>query len=109
MKIVVADDHPVILDGIRNLIASNLPWEIYLCSDVYTARTSIADNVPDIVFSDVCMPGGCIVETIGRLRKQGLYFQTIFFSAHLTDATVRSSLVLRLNPNDIRSAISFHL
>ena len=58
-KVVIVDDEPIIVEGLTKVIK----WEEYECSVVGTASNGIEgigliDQVnPDIIFSDIAMPG----------------------------------------------------
>ena len=58
-KVVIIDDEPIIVEGLSRL----LPWEQYHCSIAATACNGkeglevIRRERPDILFSDICMPG----------------------------------------------------
>lgn len=57
-KVVIIDDEPVIVDGLKKII----PWSKYNCDVVETASDGrdgieiIKKNEPDIVFTDIRMP-----------------------------------------------------
>lgn len=58
-KVVIIDDEPIIVEGLSRL----LPWEKYNCRIAATACNGkeglevTRREKPDILFSDICMPG----------------------------------------------------
>ncbi len=58
-KVAIVDDEPVIVRGLTKMI----PWESYNCRVVGTAGDGqegmklIREQKPDILISDICMPG----------------------------------------------------
>lgn len=58
-KVVIIDDEPIIVEGITRTI----PWEKYQCTVVETAYDGIVgievirEQKPNIVFTDIAMPG----------------------------------------------------
>lgn len=58
-KVVIIDDEPIIVEG----LSKSIPWDKWECEVVGTAcngeegRELIERVNPDILFSDICMPG----------------------------------------------------
>lgn len=58
-RVAIIDDEPIIVEG----LSKSLPWEKWGCQVVATAengedgRTVIMEEKPDLLFSDICMPG----------------------------------------------------
>jgi len=66
LKVVIADDHPVLRGGIRSLLSSIEGYEVVAEASTGTgALDSILDNKPDIAILDVSMPelSGIVVAT----------------------------------------------
>lgn len=54
-KILLADDHPLVLEGLAKILASD--YEVLEpVSDGRTLLRSVADNQPDVVIADISMP-----------------------------------------------------
>jgi len=57
LRILVADDHPVVRLGLRALLSSNQGWEV--CGEASDGREAIEmykQLKPDVVILDICMP-----------------------------------------------------
>src|SRR5687767_7352982 len=69
IRVVVADDHPVVREGLRSFLSSRPGIEVV--GDAGSAD-EVVDAVrrhrPDVVLVDLMMPGGGI-EAIGRVRE----------------------------------------
>ena len=71
-KVVIVDDEPIIVEGLSRL----LPWEKYGCEVVGTAYNGneglemIRKDKPDVLFSDIAMPGMDGLTMIAALRSE---------------------------------------
>ena len=71
-KVVIVDDEPIIVEGLTKL----LPWEKYRCEVIGTACNgnegleTIRREKPDILFSDIAMPGLDGLGMIAALRSE---------------------------------------
>lgn len=71
-KVVIVDDEPIIVEGLSRL----LPWEKYGCEVVGTAYNGneglemIRKEKPDVLFSDIAMPGMDGLTMIAALRSE---------------------------------------
>lgn len=71
-KVVIIDDEPIIVEGLSRL----LPWEKYNCRIAATACNGkeglevIRREKPDILFSDICMPGLDGLSMIAALKVE---------------------------------------
>jgi CheY-like chemotaxis protein len=80
LRILVADDH----EGIRDCIVRVLRMEydvIAAVSDGDELVTAAIDLEPDVIVSDVCMPGVSGIEAQKRLQQQGVEIPFVFVSA----------------------------
>ena len=71
-KVVIIDDEPIIVEGLSRVIK----WDEYGCRLAGTAEngkeglTLIRKVKPDIVFSDIAMPGMDGLQMIAALRSE---------------------------------------
>ena len=83
-KIIMIDDEPWALKGIRNII----DWESYGFTDIQTfgnpieALEAIQKHCPDVVCTDVLMPGLSGLELIERCREMDVHPLFIVISAY---------------------------
>jgi two-component system response regulator YesN len=84
LKVLLADDEPVILRGLRKLI----PWDHYGLEIIGSVTNGVdllkstLENTPDIVISDICMPGMSGIDVIKHLNKSNRTTKFIFISAY---------------------------
>ena len=93
LRVVVADDHPLFLDGVRALVAAAPGLQV-----VGTASTgdelveAVSQADPDIVVTDLRMPGLPVVEAIRRLRAEHAQRNILVLTMHDEDALVEGAL-----------------
>ena len=84
LKLIIADDERVIRESISTLI----DWEhlgielVGLCSDGIEAYNMILDECPDIVLTDIRMPGMSGLELIERVAQTDLNIQFVLLSGY---------------------------
>lgn len=83
-RILLVDDHEIVREGIRTLIARSRPeWEI--CGearDGEEALEAVRNLKPDIVILDVTMPKMSGLEAAPRIAKLGLGCRVLMFTMH---------------------------
>jgi len=71
IRVVVADDHPVVREGLRSFLSSRPGIDVVgEAGSADEAVEVVAALRPDVVLVDLMMPGGGI-EAIGRIRDLG--------------------------------------
>jgi DNA-binding NarL/FixJ family response regulator len=71
MRILIADDHPLVRRGIAGMLSRETNWEI--CGEASDARETLeraAELRPDVVLLDVSMPDANGLETARLLRQR---------------------------------------
>jgi len=83
-RILIADDHDVVRQGIRSIITRFRPdWEI--CGEVTDGAAAIAavqNLIPDVIILDITMPVMSGVEAASRISKLGLPTRILIFTMH---------------------------
>ena len=81
MRILLADDHPMISTAIEALLR-NSPFEIVgMASTGEQAVQKVAELKPDILLLDLQMPGGTGMDVLRKLRSDGGRTLTCSFAA----------------------------
>ncbi|HHB1427534.1 TPA: response regulator [Serratia odorifera] len=75
IRVIIADDHPVFLLGLRAVLAS-LPEEYVIAGEAYDVESlfsMLASHPVDLLITDFSMPGGAAEDGVGmvsRIRAQ---------------------------------------
>jgi DNA-binding NarL/FixJ family response regulator len=83
-KILIVDDHQIVRQGVRTLLAEFRPeWEIVgEASNATEALSAINGLKPDVVVLDITMPGVSGLELTAQLRQMGLPNKILIFTMH---------------------------
>jgi two-component system, NarL family, nitrate/nitrite response regulator NarL len=84
-RILLADDHPLMLSGIDSLLAHTDYEVIARLTDGNTALAAILASRPDIALIDVSMPGLSGTQILRTLRSAGSAVKVVILTAHLDD------------------------
>lgn len=114
MKIVIADDHPLMLAGIRRVLEEADDFEIV--GEAHTGSQVlplVARTNPDVVLLDMRMPGldglGCLERIRIRYPKVKVVVLSVFANPEQIQAALKRGasgyIVKNINPLDLASAI----
>ncbi len=83
-RILIADDHEVLREGLKSLLAKSRPeWEI--CGEATNGDDAIRyvqELKPDLLILDITMPGLSGLEASQRIRKLGIRVPVLIFTTH---------------------------
>lgn len=83
-RILLVDDHEIVREGIRTLLAKSRPdWDV--CGEASNARDAldlVQTMEPDVVILDITMPGLSGLEAAHRMSKLGLSSRILIFTMH---------------------------
>ncbi|HUQ81704.1 MAG TPA: response regulator transcription factor [Gemmatimonadaceae bacterium] len=83
IRILVADDHAVVREGIRHVLAEQHGFDI--AGEAASAAEAVklaGECEPDVVVLDVSMPGGSGLEVIGDVRRAAPDARVLILSVH---------------------------
>jgi len=83
MRILLADDHPVVRRHVRNLLQSELGWEV--CGEAASGREAVvmtAAQRPDLVVLDLSMPELNGLEAAKLIHEQFPETEMIVLTMH---------------------------
>ena len=83
MRILLADDHPVVRRHVRNLLQSELGWEV--CGEASSGREAVvmtAAERPDLVVLDLSMPELNGLEAAKLIHEQFPETEMIVLTMH---------------------------
>jgi len=89
LRLVIADDHPIVLEGIAKVLEAEGDFELCAkCSNGVDALSAIREHRPDVAVLDIVMPGMSGLDALAHINSEGLDTKTIFLSANATDAHI---------------------
>ncbi|HZQ21604.1 MAG TPA: response regulator transcription factor [Terriglobales bacterium] len=91
IRILLADDHDVVREGLRTILRSRADWEI--CGEVANGKQAVeaAERLrPDIMVLDITMPIMSGLEATEELQKLGLSTRILIFTMHDSKSLVRA-------------------
>ena len=80
MKVLIVDDHPVVLSGCRSLFASNNTVEIEEATAAKSGLRAYLARKPDVTVIDIRLPDVSGFELMRRIRKDDPKARIIMFS-----------------------------
>jgi DNA-binding NarL/FixJ family response regulator len=87
VRILIVDDHEVLREGIRSLLARLRPeWEI--CGEATDGDEAIQltqQLQPSLVLLDITMPRMSGLEASAKMRKMGIHVPILIFTTHHSD------------------------
>lgn len=86
IRIAIADDHPIVREGLRRIASDDAG--ISVTGEAATAEElfQILGTVPvDVVLLDVSMPGAAFIDTLRDLRERHSSVKVLVISAHPED------------------------
>jgi len=93
-RLLVADDHPIILSGLESLLRDS-EFEIAgAVADGAAALAAARDDPPDILLLDVRMPTLSGVEVLRVLKTEGRTIPTVLLTASLDDGHLLEAMRL---------------
>jgi DNA-binding NarL/FixJ family response regulator len=89
IRILLADDHPVVREGLRAMLDAEADLEVVgEASSGPEAEALAAVLLPDIVLMDLRMPEGGGVDSIVRMTAAGLPCRVIVLTTYETDGDI---------------------
>jgi DNA-binding NarL/FixJ family response regulator len=90
MRLVLAEDNPEMGQHLRALLASD--YDIYVVADGKALMAEVALEMPDIIISDIAMPGINGLAAALKIRAAHPEARFIFVSVHDDPAVIRKAL-----------------
>lgn len=90
-RILVADDHQLVLERVKNLLQSIFD----VVGSARTGREMVSEGlrlIPDVIVADISMPDLSGIEAAHELRKQGSPAKLVFLTIHASDEFVDACL-----------------
>ena len=89
IRLIIVDDHPVVREGLRGMLASQPDFEVAGDAPDGVAGVALAEQVkPDVILMDLRMPGGDGVSAIEQLKERGNPARVLVLTTYDSDADI---------------------
>jgi DNA-binding NarL/FixJ family response regulator len=114
IRVVVADDHAVVRQGIRTVLASDDRFEVVAEAASGDEALALAtEHEPDVLLLDITMPGMTGLEVASRLREAAVPVRMLVLSMHdrpeyvleAVRAGAHGYLLKDTGPRELREAV----
>lgn len=95
--VVVADDHPLMLDAVAGLFGGTAFEVVARCHDGAQARAMILQHQPDLAILDVNMPHETGLDLLAAARAEHWPTRIILLTASLEPGPILAALRLKVN------------
>jgi DNA-binding NarL/FixJ family response regulator len=92
MKILLVDDHTVVREGMRRLLATVIDAEMFDAASSEAAQAIFRVEKPDVVVLDLNLPGGSGLDLLRRLVSEEPRTRVLIFSMHGSPAYVMRAM-----------------
>lgn len=93
IRVVLADDHVFVRDGIKSLLENEANIEVVgEATDGLEALKSVEINQPDLLILDIRMPHLTGIEVVEKLRSQNNLVKIVMLSMHESEEYVLKSI-----------------
>lgn len=91
--LVLADDHPIILEGLEQLFSRHKDFQVLAtCNTGDDAIEAVRSHKPDIVVLDVKMPGGDGLSVLKQIHDEHLATRVILLTASMKEDEVLQAM-----------------
>jgi DNA-binding NarL/FixJ family response regulator len=110
IRILIADDHDIVREGVRALIRQQSHWEI--CGEASTGRKAVAEAEklkPDIIVMDIGMPELNGLDATRRIKRVLPNTEVLIFTANETEEIVKNVFKAGARAYLLKSEANNHL
>ena len=97
MRVLIADDHPLMLSGIEGMLRGTSYEVVAKVTDGGAALEALDSARPDILVLDVKMKDVGGMDVLRALRSRGDPLPVVLLTAHLDDDTLMEAIELEVN------------
>jgi DNA-binding NarL/FixJ family response regulator len=90
-RLVIADDHCMVAEGIERILVDEFEL-LEVSSDGDSLLAAIRRHDPDLVVSDIAMPGRNGIDVLRQLRGEGIRTPFIFLTMHAEPALAAAAM-----------------
>lgn len=107
IRLILADDHPLILDALENLFHLEADYEVVArCRDGEEALAAIRQYQPDVVILDLRMPRVDGLAVLRELKQEGLTTRVVLLTAAANDSDVLEAVRLGVHGVVLKDMVS---
>lgn len=93
IRVVLADDHRIILEGLEQLFRREPDFEVVAtCTDGDEALAAVGHYAPDVLVLDVKMPGRDGLSVLKRMHEENRGTRVVLLTAFMTDDEVAEAM-----------------
>ncbi len=92
MKILIVDDHVVVREGVRRLLAALPDTEVFEAASAREALTLYRSKIPDVLLLDLNLPKSSGFELLRRLLIENRHVKVVVLSMHAEPIYVSRTL-----------------
>jgi len=96
MRILLADDHPMISTAIEALLRDSQFEIVGMATTGEHALQKVEELKPDILLLDLQMPGGTGMDVLRRIKSNGTKTKIVLLTAAIDDASLLEAKSLRV-------------
>lgn len=97
VRLVLADDHPIFLDGLKQMLAAAGGYEVVACcTNGPDALQAVEKHAPDILVVDLRMPGMSGIALLKELELRKLQVRTVILTAELSEPDLLEAVRLKV-------------
>lgn len=98
IRLVLVDDHPLILNGLTNLFSLEEEFEVLAsCTNGTEALQAVRDHRPDVAVLDICIPGMNGLEVTRKIREEKLPTRVVLLTAALKEEDMLEAVQLQVH------------
>ena len=95
IRLVLADDHPLVLDGLENLFRTEEDIQVIArCINGVETLQAVREHLPDVLVLDIRMPVKDGLEVVRELRKEKLPTRVVLLTAVLEERELLEAMRL---------------
>ena len=103
-RLVIADRHPIVLQGLTSLFAAHRDFEIVAsCRDGASCVEAIRNLAPDVALLEDSLPNVTASEILAIAKAENLSTRLVFFAASVEASTLNA---FTLPPNSFSSPLT---
>jgi DNA-binding NarL/FixJ family response regulator len=110
LKILIADDHEIVREGVRALLQHREEWQV--CGEAANGRDAVSEAgklEPDIIVMDIGMPDMNGLEATRQIKRILPKCEVLIFTANETEEIVRSVFKAGARAYLLKSEANQHL